>query len=600
MLAAYQGKFPRLTHTHGCRWPRGQGLAPTSAILTRFARFLCAAFRAAGVRGTGARQATGVGPTDAVRLPVVRLKPRRRTGVDTAPLVPEGAPAPSATSNSGGVARTSPIRAFMVRWTKPADWSVDKFKEAQPTVQSTFKEWLGHKGHWMYQLECTVVVEPVPAPVPVSCPHGVAGGCDSSECSAAGAAWRVLAAYAVPPPAPPRENWHYQCYCYSTDKMRVTTLAGLLAPTMPGVHVQPASDNGRAALKKYSMKKDDTYRAGPWADVKIRAEYTGDDVKTFDQLWPFQKQIVEDVRGPPSDRTVNWVCNPAGCSGKTTLVKFLTKDEKCDALGLSHGNANDLANLVMNNPNHNCYVFDLPRTKPGSYHHSDIYAMIEKLKDGRVINLKYTTKVVDMKVPHVWVFANELPQFTSLTSDRLRVYGIEGSGPESRLVDFDFKRYEEYKREEAIKAEIRKLEKADEKKEIAREAKERYKKIRLDKAGAGHYDEKKDRVRDLIIEYSRPVAAAAAVESPAARPSAPVPMEDAPTPTHRNFVSPLTVEKLNEQPGQHHLSQSEDPFSEFDEIEEELALFNTPPASPIRTKRKSAYVDLECVESDHE
>lgn len=500
------------------------------------------------------------------------------------------------------------MRTFMGRWSKPADWDVARFRASHALVAESFKEWLGHKGKWIYQLEKTdtTVDRPIPpAPAVPLCPCGVPYGtctrvsCNSSaearDADAARNAWIDIAAAA---PVEVKENWHYQCYMYSSDKMRPLALAKLIQTKLPGFHIQVCSDAGQHALKKYSMKAD-TRVDGPWADQKIRPEYDGSDVKTYDQLWTYQKQIVDMVRLAPDDRRVNWVCNPVGCSGKTTLVKFMTKDDKCDALGLSHGAANDLANLVMQHQNRNCYVFDLPRTKPGSYHHSDIYSMIEKLKDGRVINLKYNTAIVDMRVPHVWVFSNELPQMTALTHDRLHIYQIDGNGPDSRLAEFDFKAYEKYKHKQAVDLAVKKLKAADAKKDVLAEAKELYQKEKDAASGAEYCGEERDRPLAQIRAVIRP-----AIEAMVAQQAGP----DFKDHKHSDFrpirPAPLSVDQLNSTPGPHHdPSQGREPDSPDIDLDAELAMYlaadgkdRSPMASPIPPPRnlslKRRYADL--------
>jgi len=319
---------------------------------------------------------------------------------------------------------------------------LDEFKAAQPKLQQALRDILGPKGRWIYQLEKTD--RKVDSLI----------YCNSSRCAAAGRGecddcltWHIAAN-----PVPPVDNWHYQIYMYTNEKTRPATIGQRFQQheeyKFKGFRAGIASSAGLIALEKYSMKKN-TRMAGPWADKKIREEYVYDGKKE-EELWPWQKHVVDLVREKPDDRHINWVCNTEGCSGKTQLAKFMSHDEKCDGVGLKNGHANDLNNLIYKNQGRNCYMFDLPRTKPGSFHSSDVYSIIESLKDGRLINTKFETHIIEMKPPHVWVFANHLPDKYALTHDRLIIWQVDGFGAGATLGAFDYKKHAEYEKKQKI------------------------------------------------------------------------------------------------------------------------------------------------------
>jgi len=446
--------------------------------------------------------------------------------------------------------RASTVRHFAGRWSRPEAVDPAVFQSYGPKLADVFRRWLGLKGRFVYQLEKTLVFDPQPA-------------------AALGAAFVALA----PPPAS-HENWHYQCFLYSTDKMRPDALGRLFQSDedfpLKGFHVQPASDNGKAALKQYCMKKDSRV-AGPWADKKIRDEYDGSDIKSYDSLWGWQKHVVEISRKAPDDRHIEWVCNPAGCSGKSTLAKFMETDELCDAFCLGHGKAGDLANLISKNSGHKVYIFDLPRTRPGSMYDSDVCSVIEGIKNGRMINTKYETCSIKMKPPHMWVFSNSLPPPHAWSTDRLRVWSICGTGPDSVLENFDFAAHARRVYKEKVEAAVSKLRAADEKKQILRDAKEFYR-----------------------IELGLPPGAPPGSPSPVVdKPVAPVTPARRPSPGSIAAaaalceLSPISVSVV---PGLHHL--------ESPGVEPECT--PTPPmspwASPPRPKRK--YADEDACEVD--
>lgn len=375
--------------------------------------------------------------------------------------------------DSKAPARASTVRHFMARWSKPDTLSRAEFEAAAEQLQKACCTLLGAKGRAVFQLECTV--EQVgPPPVNRTDFNRVYGRypVDGDALDAKMLAdlnddrqLVFLADSAAAAAAAPKENWHYQCSMYSTDKDRPEHLGQLFQCSDPfpfkGIHFQPASTAGRAWLDNYSSKAS-TRKAGPWAvkngkPDRIREVYAGDDIISYDKLWPFQKAVVDSIRGPIHNRHIFWVVNPRGCSGKTELVKFLEKDEKSDAFGLGYGSANDLNNLIMKNAGRRAYVFDLPRTRPGTQQESDIYSLMEKLKDGRVINLKYETQAVQFKSPHVWVFANHMPDLRALTADRLLIREIVGDREHAVLEDFDIKAHEKRQADARVTAMFEKL-----------------------------------------------------------------------------------------------------------------------------------------------
>lgn len=100
------------------------------------------------------------------------------------------------------------------------------------------------------------------------------------------------------------------------------------------------------------------------------------------------------------------------------------------AFPLQYGKAGDLNNLIHTNPNQRAYIFDLTRSKPADFASGDIYSVMEACKNGMIINLKYHTGLTLMNTPHVWIFANVLPNLPALSRDRWRLYSIDPTSKE--------------------------------------------------------------------------------------------------------------------------------------------------------------------------
>lgn len=206
---------------------------------------------------------------------------------------------------------------------------------------------------------------------------------------------------------------HYQCYLNLKNKDRPEPLRKKLA-AHSGLEVgtKYSSTMGKEALKRYCMKKDDTFVDGPWSDKPI---YLGQDlIKT---LRPWQEQIRRMVlEESPHPRKIYWYYDNAGGAGKSSFAKYMYFHHKI--LTLTIGSAGDLLNVVSKFEGLKAYLFDLSRTKGSKVAMTDLYQTMESVKNGYFVNTKYETGVCCMAIPHVIVFSNHLPDLKALSSDR--------------------------------------------------------------------------------------------------------------------------------------------------------------------------------------
>lgn len=217
-------------------------------------------------------------------------------------------------------------------------------------------------------------------------------------------------------------NYHYQIYAKLKPKLRTGSLAVKLNEYLPGVVVQPASIVGKEALRLYSMKKT-TRVLGPWADHRL-FDLTDD----FDEscipsiLYPWQQSLHDLCMGLPDQRTIHWISDIVGNSGKTSFVDYMEYH-----YGFPHyqySDSKDTFNLVSKEMQRKAYFFDLSRTKPKLFSTDDIYACLEAVKNGSIVNSKYETSRSRMRRPHVIVFANQEPDYDRMSLDRWKVYTI--------------------------------------------------------------------------------------------------------------------------------------------------------------------------------
>lgn len=232
---------------------------------------------------------------------------------------------------------------------------------------------------------------------------------------------------------PTPTNLHFQISAQVNRRRRPWELLNLLKEefkdqNQPSTmfYCEPSSKAGVEALRNYCMKPDTRYD-GPWAD---RIIYTGADVKE-PGLRPWQAAVSESLAKTPDDRTVNWVVDTHGNSGKSWLCKrmFVTKQ----AHVLTYCGHRDMIHNISNNRDKPAYFFDLSRTKPHEFKIDDLIQVIEQLKNGLLTNSKYNCESWAQATAHVWIFANFKPDTAGLSADRWRFHRINSTAELIRL-----------------------------------------------------------------------------------------------------------------------------------------------------------------------
>lgn len=238
-------------------------------------------------------------------------------------------------------------------------------------------------GHWIFQLECTKT------------PEG-------------------------------RDNWHYQGMLKRATKCRPNTLGGILGDKFPGIYVASCSIAGREALRTYCMKKDETYRAGPWADKAISPTYLGKDIKCIEESpHAWERDLLDEMAQEPVPRIIKWVYEPHGGVGKSTFSKYV--GFKKGAVTLQLDTAANLLDQVITRGPSTIYIVDIPRTRTRFVTLDEIFHALEQIKNGDVSSNKRTHRHMYMEPPHVYVFSNFLPPGNKLSEGRLHVRYIDSA-----------------------------------------------------------------------------------------------------------------------------------------------------------------------------
>lgn len=155
-------------------------------------------------------------------------------------------------------------------------------------------------------------------------------------------------------------------------------------------------------------------------------------LKIIENLYPYQKKIVDMVREEPNDRDIIWIFGDYNI-GKTALSKYLVFHKL--AFGPLDGEKRHMLSVIAQNKNEECFILYLTADE-SKYQKNSFFDVIEKVKDGFFMTHFGTdnTEPCIMNSPHILVFANERPDFnkTQMDQDRFKVFRVSS---EKQLLD---------------------------------------------------------------------------------------------------------------------------------------------------------------------
>lgn len=131
----------------------------------------------------------------------------------------------------------------------------------------------------------------------------------------------------------------------------------------------------------------------------------------------WQRDLEQQLAGEPGDRSVTFVIDEAGKSGKSWFIRYFMAKHPKQCQRLSVGKRDDLAHVFDVSVR---YLFlDIPRTQLEFLQ----YSFLESVKDRMVFSPKYDSmcKTFDHDI-HVVVFTNEEPDYNKLTNDRYDIF----------------------------------------------------------------------------------------------------------------------------------------------------------------------------------
>lgn len=135
-------------------------------------------------------------------------------------------------------------------------------------------------------------------------------------------------------------------------------------------------------------------------------------------LYPWQAELSEALKRNADDRTICFVVDPKGNSGKTWFAHyFCSLHPNCQVL--LPGRKVDMAMTL--DVSVRVLFLDAPRCKNGEFIQ---YDFLEDVKNGYVFSSKYESRIKKLGKVHVVVLMNEQPDMTKLSADRYKVINL--------------------------------------------------------------------------------------------------------------------------------------------------------------------------------
>ncbi len=212
---------------------------------------------------------------------------------------------------------------------------------------------------------------------------------------------------------PKTDKLHIQGAIWLVTKTRFTALQKVL----PTAHWEPMV-NEEASIKY--CKKNTTACGRRWQTGFPRAIV---DPLEHKILYQWQARILDSIKLDADDRTVTWLVDPKGRTGKTALCKHICLTRNAILVG---GAGKDIfcgiAATLEQKKEIDIVLINIPRSVEDANRVS--YAAIESTKDGIFFSGKYKSDMCLFNSPHVLVFSNFPPILEKLTSDRWRIIYI--------------------------------------------------------------------------------------------------------------------------------------------------------------------------------
>lgn len=185
--------------------------------------------------------------------------------------------------------------------------------------------------------------------------------------------------------------------------------------------------------QNYCTKKETSIGSPTFSpDLEL---YSGGDINFLEDQpsrFPWQDKIFKEIFASDEihvkdadPRTILWITDEHGCSGKSKFVKFACYSNT-NCAKVSFGSSTQLRSSLIALGRKKVYFIDIPRTMGKEDHLEDLITVLEDLKNGFLVSCMYGKyQSLMMDPPHVVVFSNVFAPFNMMSADRWRAYKID-------------------------------------------------------------------------------------------------------------------------------------------------------------------------------
>lgn len=172
----------------------------------------------------------------------------------------------------------------------------------------------------------------------------------------------------------------------------------------------------------FYVMKNETRIEGPFSNETY--VYIPRQVREIVNLYPWQNRVCEIATQWDKDR-INVIIDHDGGIGKSTLVTYM----RCHGIARKLPYANDFKDIMRMSyclPTSKCYLIDMPRAinKDRLF---QMYGAIEELKNGYCWDDRYEFKEKIFDSPQIFIFTNELPDFSLLSGRRWVLWEVSNN-----------------------------------------------------------------------------------------------------------------------------------------------------------------------------
>jgi len=207
--------------------------------------------------------------------------------------------------------------------------------------------------------------------------------------------------------APTTGTPHLQGYLEFKNQIRQSTL------WKHGFKRAKLSKANGTLIQNYNYcSKDCNFKYGRFNPEKINYK------ERIEKFFKWEEIVIEELKEKPNDRTINWIWEPEGCTGKTTFQKWIFTHMK--NVAVLSGKSSDMKNGIVEfikqiGETPDIVLINIPRCVDDRF---ISFEGIESIKDMFFYSGKYEGLMVCGKRPHLYIFANTPPKTENMSRDR--------------------------------------------------------------------------------------------------------------------------------------------------------------------------------------